>query len=66
MSKKNIKIIIPNHGFKEKYLTWQLANCSADTAHFLGVARFIILVIVLLGIIITLIYMPRLLGYGRY
>ena len=28
MSKKKTKIIIPNHGFSEKYLTWQLGNCS--------------------------------------
>ncbi len=66
MSKKNIKITIPHYGFKEKYLTWQIGNCSASTAHILGIIRFIILVIALLGIITTLIYIPRLLHYGKY
>lgn len=66
MSKKNIKIIIPHYGFKERYLTWQIGNCSANTAHVLGIIRFIILVIVLVGIITTLIYIPRLLGYGKF
>jgi len=62
MSKKN-KIIIPHYGFYEKYLTWQIGNCTPHTAHILGIARFIVFVIVLLGIIITLIYLPHLLGY---
>jgi hypothetical protein len=66
MSKKKIKIIIPHYGFREKYLTWQLGNCSASTAHFLGVTRFIIFVIVLTFMILTMIYLPHLLGYGKY
>ena len=47
MSKKKTKIIIPKHGFNEHYLTWQIGNCSANTAHILGLIRFIILVIIL-------------------
>ena len=64
MSKKKTKIIIPNHGFSEKYLTWQLGNCTQHTAHIFGIIRFIILVIILPALIITLIYIPRRLGYG--
>jgi len=66
MSKKKTKIIIPNHGFSEKYLTWQLGNCSQQTAHVLGIARFIIFVVFLVFLIITLIYIPRHLGYGIF
>ena len=68
MSKKNKiisakKVIIPHQGFYENYLTWQIANCTPATAHVLGVARFIVFVFVLLATILTLIYLPHLLGY---
>ena len=66
MSKKKTKIIIQKHGFNEHYLTWQIGNCSANTAHILGLIRFIILVIMLPALIVTLIYIPRKLGYGTF
>ena len=63
--KRKTKIIIPQHGFSEKYLTWQLGNCSQHTAHVLGIIRFIILTIILVALIITLIYVPHKLNYGN-
>ena len=66
MSKKKTKIIIPNHGFSENYLTWQLGNCSQHIAHVLGIARFIVFVLCLLFLIINLIYIPSHLGYGTF
>ena len=60
------KIIIPNHGFHEKYLTWQIGNCSPSTAALLGTIRFFLLVIILGFLIVGLIYIPGKLGYGKY
>jgi len=65
MSKKKTKIIIPNHGFSEHYLTWQIGNCTQHSAHTFGIIRFIILAIALPCVIITLIYLPHRVGYGR-
>ena len=61
-----MKIIIPGHGFRENYLTWQIGNCTASTARVLGTIRFIILAVFLFTMIITLCYLPHRLGYGKY
>ena len=67
MSKKKTKtkIIIPNHGFSEHYLTWQIGNCSQHSAHVFGIIRFIIFAIVLPLLIVILIYLPHRVGYGQ-
>ena len=61
--KIGMKIIIPGHGFRENYLTWQIANCTASTARVFGTIRFIILLIFLISVIVAIIYIPSRLGY---
>ena len=57
------KHVLPQYGFRERYLTWQLGDISPHSASVLGTARFIILAIMIVTLIIFLIYIPEKLGY---
>ena len=60
---KSKKIILPQHGFKERYLTWQIGDINPKWASILGIIRFIWLALLLFCSIIMMIYIPSLLGY---
>jgi len=57
------KHVLPQHGFRERYLTWQLGDVSAHTASVFGTSRFIILAFILITLTIFLIYLTNVVGY---
>ena len=54
---------LPLHGFKERYLTWQIGDISENGARTLGTIRFIIFAFLLVMMIIALCMMPSYCGY---
>ena len=63
MVKSKKKIIVLPHGFKERFLTWQIGDISPHWASVLGIIRFGWLALLLLFSILMLILIPNKLGY---